>query len=354
MLNSVYNENKAYLLSLNPWLCCLQLWNESKEEGKKGCVSITANQIAFYNARETERHNRATEDVQKYSADAAHRQASVAEANAREVARHNVESERVNWWNAGEVARHNIESENQAAANLRELAQHNRAQEQINWFDATSQARYRSAQAVSLARQAAVSERNAAVAERNAATRESELAESIRHSLVGEAELARHNMRVESLNAQIASENARANRAREAISYSQYLEQQRSNMAGENIRQQQVSETHRANVVGEFYQGLASSRANTQLEHDWWRTQQQISQGATSLGIQQQNADTAAYNADTSRYHLYNDVASTIIQGYDTVADNSREGVRSIFQNALDASRTWNNLLGGYHGKRKR
>lgn len=324
----------------------------AKKKAKERSVSITTNQIAFFNARETERHNRATEDVQRYSADAAHRQATVAEDSAREQARHNLEAERVNWWNAGETARHNAANEQQAAAQLRELAVHNRATEEINWFDSRSQARYRSAQAVSLARQAAVAERNAATNERNASIRQSELAESIRRSTVGEAETRRHNMSVEALNAQIARENARANVAREQLTASQIAEQQRANRANENIQQQRADETHRANVVGEFYQGLSSNRAQVQLEHDWWRTQQQVAQGQTGLSIQQQNADTAAENAQTARYHLYNDVASTIVRGYDTVVDNNREGVRSIFQNALDASRVWNNFVGGYHGKR--
>lgn len=76
---------------------------------------MTSNQIAYWNYRETKRHNIETEKESK---------------------RHNVSTESISLQQLEESKRHNVVSESLGFANLQESHRHNLAQESIGWYGA--------------------------------------------------------------------------------------------------------------------------------------------------------------------------------------------------------------------------
>lgn len=137
-------------------------WLWSKDEGfatinvviRKEELSMTQNQIAYWNMQEgrrhnivteheTGRHNRATEniDISKLGETNRHNLATEGlqgQVN-RETARHNLATEYTNQYLATEGARHNRVSENLGYGNLAELQRHNLAAEATNQQNADTQ-----------------------------------------------------------------------------------------------------------------------------------------------------------------------------------------------------------------------
>lgn len=134
---------------------------------------MTANQIAYAKHLEESRHNRVSEVHEHQDVQTRKFVANTGWYSAKEQARHNMEQERVNWW---DTKTRNAENE-----------RHNREDERTKLFSANALRDFQINQSEALLRQAATSERQAQVAEenartnaRNAATRENELAASIR------------------------------------------------------------------------------------------------------------------------------------------------------------------------------
>lgn len=259
---------------------------------------MTANQIAYAKLREDSRHNRESEKAGHLTAQASWSQARTAASRAAEEGRHNLETERVNWWNVQEGARHN------------------RAQESTNAFMAESQARFNSTQAQTLMR-------NALVNERNADLRYHELAESIRHNSWYEAEQGRHNLALEELEKRRQDETKRSNLAQEDIGrsnislgyanvglgYSRLSEETRTNKARESLSRSQLAEDVRAAKAAEANAATRnaeverSNRANELIK----RTQNRETERAN-----RRNEDTARLNANARVF----DTASSIARNF--------------------------------------
>lgn len=205
---------------------------------------MTANQIAYAKHLEERRHNRVSERHEHQDVLTRRQVADTGWYSAREAARHNVEQEKINWWDKrtghAETQRHNLEDE------------------RTKLFSANALRDYQINQSEALLRQAATSERQAQVAEenartnaRNATTRESELAASIQavnknvglgYSQLSEA--IRHSKRQEYLDAGktmfTTAETVRHNMATEDIS-----------QRNADINQQQVDVAKRNAAVNE-------------------------------------------------------------------------------------------------------
>lgn len=227
---------------------------------------MTANQIAYAKHLEDQRHNLVQEKHEHYStrtarmaARAQRSQAGTAAARQREEARHNIEGERVNWWNAQEANRHNLASERLT-------------QQQNVWEHA-----FKESQAEASLRQAAVSERQAAVSESNAETqRQLAATESSRVQLqhaynMGQlsarsaelgfsyanlSELTRHNVEQESVGrtnatSQRISANASQTTAQAATRHAKVAERNAS------VNEQNAA-TNRKNATSSRIQAVAS------------------------------------------------------------------------------------------------
>lgn len=259
---------------------------------------MTANQIAYAKLREDSRHNRESEKAGHLSARAAWSQARTAGARASEEGRHNLETERVNWWTAQEGARHN------------------RQQESISSFSAQSQARYNSAQAQSLMR-------NALVNERNADMRGFELQETMRHNSWYEAEQNRHNAALEELERSRQDEIKRSNMAQEDIGrsnislgyanvglgYSRLGEETRSNKAAESLRRSQLAETVRSAKASE---ALESQRVTEQARSNKANEMIKRTQNRETERANRKNEDTNRLQANARVF----DTASSIARNF--------------------------------------
>lgn len=265
----------------------------------KEVIELTTQQVAYAKVLEERRHNREAERLTGQANQINQQQADTASRGQVEQGRHNVETERTNWWSAQETQRHNVQ------------------QEMLNAFQAQSTARLQSAQAEGVLRQAGVAERQATVSERNAELRANELAESIRHNQVYEMESQRHNQYQESIWTRQQNEAERANRASEGISrsqvglgYAQLAESSRSNRVGEALRHQQISEMQRANQAQESIattRNRETARSNRAVESETiranrarelaTRTANRITERRDSM-----NYAINEYNATSQRY----------------------------------------------------
>lgn len=158
---------------------------------------MTANQIAYAKHLEESRHNRVSEVHEHQDVQTRKRAAETGWYSARETARHNVEQEKLNWWDKqtghAETQRHNKEEERTKLFSANALRDF-----QINQSEALLR------QAASSERQAQVSEENARTNALNARTRQNELAASIqavnKNVGLGYSQLAesqRHNVKQE-------------------------------------------------------------------------------------------------------------------------------------------------------------
>lgn len=284
---------------------------------------MTANQINFNNYVETKRHNQATERTQGIQADAAYMQAEVARSQHQESVRHNLESERVNWWNAQEIARHNVAGE-------AETQRHNRDTETLNWFSANNDAVFKQ-------RQAAALQSQASTAERNASTRESELAETIRHSLATEEETKRRNLVTEELERRRMSETERANRAQESIGRSSVnaqfagiaentrhnqateaelsrsnqareFENYRANLNSEDIRRGQLNESIRANQANEALSSIRNVLQSRTVSEQERHNIELESQGRQQVSDQRKRTNNEIARTIINGVRVFNDV----------------------------------------------
>lgn len=201
---------------------------------------MTSNQIAYAKMREEKRHNLVTEGQNVRDLANKERQTEIQSRSQSEGARHNLATERQNWWMGMETQRHNMFGEAQDRAKTR------------------SQVQLQNTQGQALLRQTAVAERDAASRELQslASYRQStaalqsaniagnQLAESIRHNIVGETEAQRHNVAMETQQAANLGEEHRSNIVSELNTQLRNQEEKRSNLAREQ-------ETARHNVSSE-------------------------------------------------------------------------------------------------------
>lgn len=96
---------------------------------------MLAQQVAYWNYVETNRHNLATEALTG-------RELDIKASALAEDVRHNKETESISWFNAQENARHNRETESVSWYNAKESQRHNRVTENIGWFSAQESQRH--------------------------------------------------------------------------------------------------------------------------------------------------------------------------------------------------------------------
>lgn len=241
---------------------------------------MTSNQINFNKLIEDRRHNLATESIDRQKADAASLQASVSAKSQSETERANRSKEAINWWSALESQRHNVAGENVQWGSLSETRRHNLIGEQYTALTSQAQARqsYSAAEANLY---------NAETNRLNLGARRSELAESVRHNQVYEAETERHNRHQESIASGQLAEQIRSNKAHVGLGYANLSEQQRANIERETeMNRSNVTrelETERANLANELIgqqrnefswaQLDETARHNVQTEHQASRSE---------------------------------------------------------------------------------
>lgn len=190
---------------------------------------MTANQIAYASANETQRHNQEMEKLaaselstKQKQADAAWAQAQTAASRAAEEQRANLERERQNWWQMVEA--------------ISETSRHNLNTERIAGLTYESTAALQRAQSEAALRQASAAEAQAAAAASRASTSQFE------------AETNRAKLGIESAKINLGYANV-------ALGYSQLAETNRANVAKEletsTHNRFTEAETTRSNVVKE-------------------------------------------------------------------------------------------------------
>lgn len=222
---------------------------------------MTANQIAYYKAREDARHNRVSEvhehqDVhsRKVTAQAAERTSLANSMNAETNARNAT----TNWWAAQEQGRHNLETE------------------RVSQFSASALADYQLKQGEALLRQAAVSERQAdtaarqaLVAERNATVNERNLANLYRNSVANETQAQVSRLNAATRQQELAA-SISMNAKQVALGYSQLAETRRHANVTEAQNAQNIrlttAETKRHNQAQEAINRYSNQSGRMQAE----------------------------------------------------------------------------------------
>lgn len=95
-------------------------------------------QVNYWTLQENKRHNFATEALQSESNALVREQNQIGWFTAKETSRHNKEQESIGWTNANENIRHNKVSERLGFATLAETKRHNVQQEGIGWANAAA------------------------------------------------------------------------------------------------------------------------------------------------------------------------------------------------------------------------
>lgn len=224
---------------------------------------MTKNQIEYLKLRETQRSNRAQEDL---SSQKIRNDYKIASASLDETSRHNVANEGIGYLSAGETSRHNIASEALTAAAQSETHRANIAAE-------SERARANRAQE-------ALTKRN---------LDENERYHNMSNAL-GYYQAGAQYASVALGHAQLA-ETSRANRANEAIRRTSVAEEVRHNIAAE-------TEINRSNTVSEAQRGL-------NIQYSKQRNDEIVRHNLVTENLQ--TASTAV-NAAT-------DVADTIVRG---------------------------------------
>lgn len=250
---------------------------------------MTTNQIAYAKLKEDTRHNLVGEDIERgkaqsaaVTAQAAASQATTAARRATEEARHNLEGERVNWFTA---------YANQT---------HQQSTRQIQQYQADTQARYydrllalNTIDAQTRARQAAVQERQATVSEK-------QLGINARHATAAEAQ-ARASLA--SAQAQLQNVEVRKSELAESMRHATVVEaeQHRANVVGESIRAQEAEASSRRAATAAREAGTHARQAGI--------AEGQLALGYENLGVAQQQADTQDYLA---KFRGMSDLARSI------------------------------------------
>lgn len=178
---------------------------------------MTQNQIAYWNLRESERHNLSTEQESK-------RHNIVGE---KETYRHNITTE-------GETQRHNVMTENISIADLQERGRHNRATEAETYRHNVETENLGRDTLAETSRHNRETERQG---DRSLDIQLGNLSESIRHNKATESETNRHNIAGEQYNVANLSETQRANLEKERLNRESLLETGRHNVETEKSNQ---------------------------------------------------------------------------------------------------------------------
>lgn len=223
---------------------------------------MTANQIAYYKAKEDKRSHQKSEKLTEYANQSGRltalstwRQAEVAAQRAQEEQRHNQETERFNWWSA--------------QGQLAESQRSHREQERIADFSANALARYQE-------RQAATSERSAAVQERNAATQERQATVSERQTTVSERQAAvqEHQLGINQYDAysRRISAQADATKASAAVKQAQVAESGLAESIRHNYAAEQIQRSYNKAYIEERERASRQAESAKRTEN---RTKQQ-------------------------------------------------------------------------------
>lgn len=221
---------------------------------------MTANQINYARVLEDTRHNYETERqgrrnlrILKSQADSAARQATVAEQRAQEEARSNKAKEQVNWYNALETYRHNASTEDVAKFNAH-ITNERYTQEATHWqrmddiSEKNAESQRISALANSMQAKAAQTSASASMVSAQASAKQAETAR------LRQIEDARHNATSEAQARTAYSETVMHNRNMEDIQNKIWISD-----AAHMQRQDYVSERNAdTNRIG-VWTGLAGS-----------------------------------------------------------------------------------------------
>lgn len=258
---------------------------------------MTANQINFAKLKEDERSHRANEAINRQQAEAATSQAATAAARASEDQRAHQATESINWFQAAETQRHNREGESVALANLMEAQRSNYVREEIQRRQLSEQQRANRAQESFKAADVmnSIYQVQQSTAETARANRERERQKDLELRQQQEQNLrtsaiqarsaegtvlrglaAQEQAKAAAANVQVAAYNAETSRIATAL---------RSDELAESIRKTnvQLAETTRHNQI---------------LEN---QGQQGIYQRSQEIGIAARNARSAEKNAGSNR-----------------------------------------------------
>lgn len=243
---------------------------------------MTKNQIEYLKLLETQRSNKATEEINRSRA-ATDREIGLGQL--AETQRHNIAGEQQQVAILGETQRHNVVSEQLQSTSISEAMRSNRAQEEI------SLKRQLEDERSNRAREAETERSNRSRERETERSNRAQEAEYHRSNLAREEETHRTNV----ANEVIRNRGVDAQFAGVAAQYASIAETSKYHAATVALEGQRLSELSRANKATEREQ----HRANVSREHETMRSNF-AKEAETSAARKQANA-IRRYEADTAR-----------------------------------------------------